>query len=122
MSELRLNPFDLTKSDEWFGEFISLDGTPAGTITETDLAEVLHHGSTDPYDWDGTEAAVLQLKDGRLVAYETNWGPTGNGFYCDAYGGDANLYFARDLNLLVKTALTDHGRRLCGIPEEGLAP
>ena len=102
------------------GERISLDGTPISSIEESDIAEILYHGDTGD-DWDGTEAAVLRLKDGRLVGYQTWWGPTGSGFCEDAYGGDAKLYYARDLDLLVRMALDDEGRRLCGIPAEGLA-
>ena len=47
--------------------------------------------------WDGTAAAVVQLKDGRWVAWESSWGPTGDGFNADAYGGDANVFFASSL-------------------------
>jgi hypothetical protein len=118
VSELSLDPFDL-ESDSWHGEYKSLDGVEAGPITASDVAEILYHGST-PQDWDGCEAVVMRLRDGRLVAYETSWGPTGNGFSEDAYGGDANLYFAsaNNLKLLVNMALTDEGRRLANIPQE----
>lgn len=104
------------------GEFHSLDGTPTDKFGKDDLAEVLYHGQTDAEDWDGNEAAVIRLKDDRLVAWETWWGPTGSGFWEDAYGGVADLWFAKPENLreLVLQALTDHGRQLCGIPKEGL--
>jgi hypothetical protein len=103
----------------WHGELISVDGTAATPFTEEEVERILYAGAT-PDDWDGQQAAVLLLKDGRYVAYETDWGPTGDGFNEDAYGGDADVYFGKDLNRLVLTALTDSGRRLCGIPEAGL--
>jgi len=102
----------------WSGRLISVDDTEASAFVEDDVETILYAGDTGT-DWDGTQAAVLMLKDGRLVAYETFWGPTGDGFSEDAYGGDADVYFGRDLNRLILTALTDAGRRLCGIPEKG---
>lgn len=103
------------------GEFVSVDGAPTGPVREEDVEEILFHGDTGARDWDGKEAAVLKLRSGTYVAYETWWGPTGDGFHEDAYGGDEKLYFGRDLNNLILTALSDEGRRLCGIPAEGLA-
>lgn len=94
----------------------SLDGTSTEEFSEEDIAEVLYEGET-PDDWDGKVAAVFRLKDGRLVAYETWWGPTGSGFCEDAYGGDAELLLASDLRLVVNE-LSDEGRRLAGVPEE----
>lgn len=109
-------------SANWHGEFKSINGAPAGAFSESEIAEVLYQADTGD-DWDGKCAAVLRLKDGRLVAYETWWGPTGDGFCEDAYGGDADVYFAspEHLNELILIALTDEGRRLLGIPAEGLA-
>ena len=101
------------------GDFVSVDGAHVGPVEIENVAEVLYYGTTGR-DWDGTEAAVMRLQDGRFVAYETWWGPTGSGFSYDAYGGDSNLCFANDLNALILSALTDAGRRLCGIPAEGL--
>jgi hypothetical protein len=102
------------------GGLHSFDGAAATTFTESDVAEVLYHGHSGE-DWDGTEAAVIRLNDGRIVAWESVWGPTGSGFCEDAYGGDAEVWFAKpeSLNRLVLQALTDQGRRLCGIPAEG---
>ncbi len=104
------------------GALRSLDGVKASPFAIGDVAEVLYHGRTDD-DWDGNEAAVVRLTDGRLVAWETWWGPTGSGFSEDAYGGDAELWFAgaENLSRLILMALTDQGRELCGIPREGLA-
>jgi hypothetical protein len=119
MSDVTIEaPFGLTaEADHWHGFFVSVDGTEAGTIAEDEVAEVLYQGSSGD-TWDGYEAAVIRLKDGRLVAWETWYGPTGSGFSEDAYGGDADVYFGRDLSTLIKAALSDESRRLLGIPEE----
>lgn len=123
MKELKLMAWGDTPGGSSYGwstgEFVSLDGAPTGPVEQADVEEILFSGITGD-DWDGKEAAVMRLKDGRFVAYETFWGPTGDGFHEDAYGGDAKLYFSTNLDDLVLTALTDEGRRLCGIPEEGL--
>jgi hypothetical protein len=123
MAELtiKVTPFgwrdDGSFSTSWDRAFRSLDDTSIGEFREQDIAEVLYEGETGD-TWDGKCAAVFKLNDGRLVAYETFYGPTGDGFHEDAYGGDAELVFASDLRLLVNEALTDEGRRLAGVPEE----
>lgn len=98
------------------GGLRSLDGAAVGPFTQGDVAEVLYHGENGDR-WDGKEAAVIRLGDGRFVGWETWWGPTGSGFCDDAYGGDAEILFASDLRLLVNE-LSDEGRRLAGVPEE----
>jgi hypothetical protein len=105
------------------GGLLSIDGVKRSEFRESDVAEILYHGNDGADEWDGSEAAVIRLNDGRLVAWETWWGPTGSGFSFDAYGGDAKVWFAKphNLKLLVLEALSDHGRMLCGIPQEGLA-
>ena len=104
-------------SSSWQREYHSLDGTATDEFRAQDIDEVLYQADTGD-DWDGKAAAVFRLKDGRLIAYETFWGPTGDGFNEDAYGGNATLEFASELRLLVNSALTDEARRLLGIPEE----
>ncbi len=88
----------------------SVDGTPAAHFAETDVARVLAFGSSEGKEWrkhghrpswDGEECGVLVLKDGRFVAWETWWGPTGSGFSCDAYGGDAEILFGATKDVLV---------------------
>ena len=109
------------KYGSWNGSYKSLDGTPTEPFNEEDVAEVLYLGQEGVDDWDGTEAVVIRMKDDRLAAWQTWWGPTGSGFSEDAYGGDTDIWFASkdNLNLLVLEALTDYGRELCGIPREG---
>ncbi len=106
-----VNPFNRV---DWSGRLVSVDGAPTDDFTEEDVAEVVASGSSGD-DWDGTVAAVLRLKDGRFVAYETFWGPTGDGFSADAYGGDADIHFAQTLDAVVAFGLTDEGRALCKI-------
>ena len=111
--ELTINvtPFDRF---DWIGHLLSLDGTSTADFSEDDLDEVIAQGST-PDDWDGEVAAVIRLKDGRYVAWETFWGPTGDGFSCAAYGGTADIAFASSLETAVSFGLTDEGRKLCGL-------
>lgn len=107
-----VNPFN--RSD-WSGHYVSLDGTDASDFSEDDVAEIIASGChPDGSDWDGNVAAVLLLRDGRYVSYETFWGPTGDGFSYDAYGGNADIHFASDLATVGRLGLTDEGRRLCG--------
>ena len=101
------------------GRLVSIAGCPVGAVFPEDVAAVVYHYA-DEDGWDGKEVCVLRLKDGRFVAYETFWGPTGHGFSEDAYGGGADLVFGWSLGDVVLEALTDEGRRLVGIPEEGL--
>lgn len=117
-----LTPLD---RDYWHGRLVSFDGTATDDFTESDIADVIAWGCTPPDDWDGTAAAILLLNDGRYVAYETFWGPTGSGFSEDAYGGDADLVFASTLDNATLFGLTDEGRALCkldsaaaGVPDE----
>lgn len=102
----------------WHGRLLSVDGTSAADFADDDVAEVLCAGETNPRDWDGDCAAVFRLADGRFVAYETNWGPTGSGFCEDAYGGNADLFFGATAEAVIYKGLSAEGRRLCGLPEE----
>lgn len=107
---------------DWHGSVHSLDGSDT-TMPENvgDVEALLYYGDSGDR-WDGDVAGIARLKDGRLIAWETFYGPTGDGFCDDAYGGDADVWFAKPENLpkLVLQALTDQGRVLCGIPREGL--
>lgn len=115
-TELTINVTPFFRHD-WSGRLISLGGAPTDDFTEEDVAEVIAQGEEDHGGgWDGECAAVLRLKDGRYVSYETFWGPTGDGFCADAYGGTADLQFAYDEATVVRWGLTDNGRKLCGYP------
>jgi hypothetical protein len=109
----------------WTGQRRSLDGTEVRDIEGEDVAEVLYGGSHPNEGWEGwsgIEAAILRLHDGTLVAYETWWDATFTGFDDQGYGEASDVWFSKpeNLNILVLQALTDEGRRLCGIPVEGL--
>lgn len=114
-----INPFNI---GDWHGRCISLDGACAALFDKADVAKVVAEGVSGEGGWDGNVAAVLLLKDGRYVSYETFWGPTGSGFSEDAYGGDADLSFANDLETVVRMGLTDAGRELCKVELEPLQP
>lgn len=100
----------------WHGRLVSIGGAATTDFTADDVEEVVAEGVHEK-GYDGSVAAVLKLKDGRFVTYETFWGPTGNGFSEDAYGGDADLHFAATFEDAVRWGLTDEGRRLCGIEQ-----
>jgi hypothetical protein len=78
---------------QWHGNFVSADGAPTDDFKRDDVDTLLAYGST-PDGWDGSSAGVVRLKDGRIVAWESGWGPTGSGFCEDAYGGDADIIMA----------------------------
>jgi hypothetical protein len=67
----------------------------------------------DPYEW--SVAAVVRLIDGRYMSWETFQGATGNGFSEDAYGGEADIHFANDLETIVRFGLTAEGRENLGL-------
>lgn len=111
-----VNPFNRCS---WHGKLVSLDGTSTEPdFAEEDLDELLAAGSTNPKDWDGDVAGIARLRDGRFVGWETNWGPTGDGFSEDAYGGDADIYFGASFEAVLWRGLSADGRRLCGYPAE----
>jgi hypothetical protein len=110
-----INPFG--SRSQWHGRLVSVDGVAKDDFTAADVAEVIARGETGD-DWEGTVAAVMRLHDGRFVAYETFYGPTGDGFSEDAYGGDADLHFASTLDAVVRFGLTDIGRDLCSLGVE----
>jgi len=86
----------------WHGELVSLGGCPASDFTRDDIARVIAWGTTDKDDWDGSCAGLVLLKDDRYVAWESGWGPTGSGFCEDAYGGDADVIFARHADMALR--------------------
>ncbi len=95
----------------WTGKFLSLDDTVAGDFKGTDVWRVLAAGSDPSYGDGGAFAAVIQLHDGRWVAWESCCGCTGR----DAYGGDANVFFASTLEMAVMLGLTPDNRKYLGV-------
>jgi hypothetical protein len=95
----------------WTGQLVSLDGAATDDFTKDDVAAVIAHGSTPTNDWDGSAAAIVQLKDGRYAAWETWWDCTGSGFSCDAYGGTADIMFALTVQAATE-ALSEKAREL----------
>lgn len=86
---------------DWYGSFISADGTEAGDFKEEDVAEVLAYWDTGG-KWDGDTAGLVRLKDGRFVAWEASYDCTGNGFSCDAYGGESDIIFGSTVDAALR--------------------
>lgn len=80
----------------WHGRIISVDGTEDsdGIAHWSCVRSVIAWGQSREDAWDGECAGVVQLCDGRFISWESSWGPTGSGFSCDAYGGDADVFVA----------------------------
>jgi hypothetical protein len=116
----RVNPFGLgTPSEDggWHGHVFTHGGVFGEIPTTLDqLAEIVAQDESDPDDWEGTVVAVVKLKDGRFMSWESFWGPTGDGFHEDAYGGDADVHFAATLGEIIRFGLTDEGRQRLNLP------
>ena len=97
----------------WHGQMQAIDGASSADFTWQDVAEVIAAAPrTDTrHSWDGDAVGVVLLKDGRFASWETSWGPTGDGFSEDAYGGDADIFFAPSLASILRWGLTEDGRR-----------
>lgn len=108
-----VNPF---RRSEWDGRIVALDGCPADDFYPDEVDLILAEYDSGE-QWDGDVAAVIKLKDGRWVAWETFYGPTGDGFSADAYGGNADMFMATSLDILLRFGLTEEGRRKLDIPE-----
>jgi len=98
ISDIRSPPW---QRGSWHGRFLSIDGTHATDFSEDEIDELLAYANTG-LGWDGDEAGILRLKDGRIVSWESSWGPTGDGFHMGAYGGDADICFAETLEMSLR--------------------
>ena len=94
----------------WGGELISADGASIEDFRRCDVADVLQYAKTGP-SWKGETAGVIRLKDGRFVAWEADWGFTGNGFVCEAYISTADLIFGHS-QAAVLNRLSERARNL----------
>jgi len=93
--------FNLSTLKNWHGKRISMDGADTSDFTKEDVDYVeFFYGDGDT--WDGKEVCLFVLKDGRIIGYENFYGPTGDGFHEDAYGGDTDVIFAKSLGSLKK--------------------
>lgn len=118
-----MDPKELTVLSPFGGTYtpLSLDGSSAEFPDIKDVDYVIHQGEEEEDgDWDGTAAAVLKLKDGRYMVWEAWWGPTGDSFNEDAYGGDGDVSFARDYYQAVMFGLTDEGRKILNLDLDDL--
>lgn len=85
-------------SDEAEYKPVSVGGCPTSIIAEDDVAQVLGHDGGS--DFQRSEVAVVVLKDGRFVGWESWSDVTGSGFHSDAYGGNVEVWFAHSLAAL----------------------
>jgi hypothetical protein len=99
----------------WHGQLLTFDGTNTADFTEDDVDEIIAAAANGVHEWDGECAAIFTLKDGRFVSYESAWGPTGSGFSEDAYGGEANIYFASSKENAIRFGLSESGRTLLNL-------
>ena len=101
------NPF--TGRYSWHGKIYSMDNTPIDDFSSDDLEMVVWSYET-PDEWDGEVSCVCKLKDGRFVSWETTWGPTGDGFCEDAYGGDADILMSSSLRTAMVLGISEKVR------------
>lgn len=116
-SRLPLDPCSSFGKEWWHGRILGWNGESAEPFTAADVVEIIR-SADDGAKWDGECAAVFRLQDGRYAAYESWWGPTGDGFHEDAYGGDSNIVTGADEETVVRFGLTAKGRDLLGYPRE----
>lgn len=83
--------------ERWYGSFMG-DPSCSQDLDEKDIDRVLWMDQSRPTDWDGSCGCIVLMQDGRYVTWESSWGPTGDGFSVDAYGGDADVHICRSLN------------------------
>jgi hypothetical protein len=102
---------------EWHGQIRTFDDTSVEDFMDEDLDTIVAYDETDD-EWDGDVAGIALLKDGRFVTWETFYGPTGDGFSEDAYGGDADIIVSSDLHTAVTLGLTDRGRARLGFADD----
>ena len=79
---------------DWAGELTTVDGCDTTDFTRDDVEELVREVKTDG-DWSGESCGLAKLKDGRFIAWESDWDATGSGFCCDAYGGTAGIVFGK---------------------------
>lgn len=114
------HPFGWNGRRSDHGALVSVDGTPTSEIMLHDVTAIVAYGDSDGRpvqepkgrgSWDGDAAGIARLVDGRFIAWESWWGPTGSGFSCDAYGGDAEILFGASPAALLPH-LTEKAREL----------
>lgn len=102
IDEMSVSPF---RRLDWHGKLFTTDGTDTTDFTEEDVDSVLWY-SDDGDRWDGWASGIIKLKDGRIISWETSYGPTGDGFCEDAYGGDADILCSKTVNTALLHGLT----------------
>lgn len=90
MSEYEMpfvNPF---RRSDWSGNTLDWTGKEIADLPEDEsVVKRVVWSYQDNDRWDGQVAAIVELVDGRFASWESWYGPTGDGFNRDAYGGDS---------------------------------
>jgi hypothetical protein len=94
IEDMRFSPFSRLS---WHGKLFTTDGADTTDFTKEDVDDVLWYYD-DGDRWEGMAAGLVKLKDGRIISWETSYGPTGDGFNEDAYGGDADILCSKTVN------------------------
>lgn len=76
---------------------VSVNDCPTSTIAVSDVKRIVAHDGGGPSGFESSEIAVAELHDGRFAGWESWTDATGSGFHADAYGGDAEVWFARSI-------------------------
>lgn len=93
----------------WHGSFLNEEELPT-KLNEEDIDRVIWSYEDSCHGWDGEVAAIVKMKDGRYITWETFWGPTGDGFYEDAYGGNADIHISNNLKDAIVFGLSEAKR------------
>ena len=109
----------------WNGIISSLDDASTQDFGPDDCDEIIAEEEWGGR-WDGYMAGVARLKDGRFIAWDDSYGPTGDGLSRDAYGGDATIYVGETLDTVVRFGLGEEARLRLGFdvkrPEDAVLP
>lgn len=96
-SEIHLGPW---MRGQWDGQFVSVDGASTADFMYDDVSDVIICCEEEYDGYEGTSFGIVKLTDGRYIGWETTWGPTGNGFSADAYGGHADIYCSMSMKAM----------------------
>lgn len=107
------NPF---YRGQWHGEVRTFDRAVTHDfeeLDEDDVERIIAQFAT-PDQWDGYSCGIVLLRDGRYVSWHSFYGPTGDGFNEDAYGGNADVIISKSLSTALRYGLDEESRIALG--------